>query len=56
MSEIDQYDYEVPRELIAQQPLAQRGDARLLVVHRERGSLQHTHVRNLPEFLAIASC
>ncbi len=56
MSEIDQYDYEVPRELIAQQPLAQRGDARLLVVHRERGSLQHTHVRNLPEFLAPGDC
>ena len=32
MSEVDQYDYELPRELIAQEPLARRSDARLLVV------------------------
>ena len=51
MSELNTYDYDLPRELIAQQPLAQRADARLLVVHRNSGSLDHAHVRDLPELL-----
>ena len=51
MSELDQYDYQLPRELIAQHPLARRSDARLLVVHRRTGSLEHSHVRDLPEYL-----
>ncbi len=56
MSEIDQYDYEVPRELIAQTPLAQRSDARLLVVRRDSGSLEHSYVRDLPELLSPGDC
>ncbi len=56
MSEIDQFNYEVPHELIAQRPLLQRSDARLLVVRRDTGSLEHTHVRNLTEVLAPGDC
>ncbi|MEQ8786868.1 MAG: tRNA preQ1(34) S-adenosylmethionine ribosyltransferase-isomerase QueA [Pirellulaceae bacterium] len=51
MSRADDYDYELPRELIAQHPLAQRGDARLMVVSRSSGDLRHTHVRELPGLL-----
>ncbi len=51
MSEIDAYDYELPAELIAQQPLRRRSDARLLLVDRARQSLDHYHVRDLPELL-----
>ena len=51
MSELDAYDYQLPRELIAQHPLARRSDARLLVVDRRSGILQHTYIRDLPEFL-----
>jgi S-adenosylmethionine:tRNA ribosyltransferase-isomerase len=51
MSEIQEYDYHLPRELIAQQPLPQRADARLLVVRRREGSLDHVHVRDLPDLL-----
>lgn len=51
MSELDQYDYHLPEELIAQHPLARRSDARLLVVDRARGGFEHAHVRDLPEFL-----
>ena len=51
MSELDAYDYELPRELIAQEPLARRADARLLVVDRARGDISHQHVRDLPEIL-----
>ncbi len=51
MSELDAYDYDLPRELIAQEPLPRRADARLLVVRRDDGSLTHSHVRDLPEIL-----
>jgi S-adenosylmethionine:tRNA ribosyltransferase-isomerase len=51
MSEADLYDYQLPAELIAQQPLARRSDARLLHVDRTSGALAHRHVRDLPEML-----
>ncbi len=52
MSEIDRYDYELPRELIAQHPLPRRSDARLMLVDRARQTIAHHHVRDLPELLA----
>ncbi len=56
MSELDQYNYDLPRDLIAQSPLASRADARLLVVDRGSGSLDHRHVRDLGEILSAADC
>lgn len=58
MSENDacQYDYDLPRELIAQFPLPHRADARLLVVDRAAGSLAHRYVRDLPEILLRGDC
>ena len=52
----DAYDYELPRHLIAQAPLARRVDARLMVVDRQRQSIDHYHVRDLPEILSPADC
>ena len=52
MSELDAYDYHLPRELIAQTPLAHRSDARLLVVRRDAQCLEHCFVRDLPSLLA----
>ncbi len=51
MTDLSQYDYELPKELIAQHPLPVRSDARLLVVHRDTGELEHRHVRHLPDIL-----
>lgn len=45
------FDYDLPRELIAQEPLANRADARLMVVDREAGTIAHHHVRDLPDLL-----
>src|SRR5262245_42559706 len=56
MSELDQYDYDLPAELIAQEPLRERTDARLLVVRRDRQSLEHAHIRDLPELLNAGDC
>ncbi|HEY2828385.1 MAG TPA: S-adenosylmethionine:tRNA ribosyltransferase-isomerase, partial [Pirellulales bacterium] len=35
-SELDKYDYELPKQLIAQEPPANRTDARLMLVDRAR--------------------
>jgi S-adenosylmethionine:tRNA ribosyltransferase-isomerase len=51
MGDADLYDYELPPELIAQEPLADRAAARLLHVRRADGVLAHRHVRDLPEML-----
>jgi S-adenosylmethionine:tRNA ribosyltransferase-isomerase len=45
------FDYDLPRELIAQEPLRHRVDARLMVVDRARQSVDHAHIRDLPELL-----
>ncbi|MFO0788032.1 MAG: tRNA preQ1(34) S-adenosylmethionine ribosyltransferase-isomerase QueA [Pirellulales bacterium] len=45
------FDYEVPRRLVAQEPLRNRADARLMVVDRGRQSIEHHHVRDLPHLL-----
>lgn len=44
-------DYDLPPELVAQEPLRNRVDARLLVVDRARQTLDHYHVRDLPGLL-----
>lgn len=55
-SEIDRYDYELPKHLIAQQPLENRSDARLLVVDRASRATTHAHVRDLPDLLSEKDC
>ncbi len=45
------FDYELPRELIAQEPLPNRADARLMLVDRQKQAITHHHVRDLPDLL-----
>jgi len=52
MADADLYDFSLPPELIAQRPLADRAAARLLVVRRSDGSLEHRQVGDLPDLLA----
>ena len=51
MADADDYDYHLPPDLIAQEPLADRAAARLLVVDRGTGGLAHRRVRDLPDIL-----
>src|SRR5689334_22516403 len=46
----DEFDYDLPPALIAQTPLP-RGESRLLVVHRDSGSIRHRHFSDFPEYL-----
>ena len=45
------FDYHLPPELIASEPLTERSASRMLVVHRESGVVEHRQFRELPEFL-----
>jgi S-adenosylmethionine:tRNA ribosyltransferase-isomerase len=49
---IDAFDYSLPPDAIAQEPLPQRDAARLLVLDRSREDLQHRTFRDLPDLLA----
>ena len=49
--DIDLFNYDLPKELIAQKPLKNRDEARLLVLKRESNEIFHSYFYNLPEFL-----
>ncbi|MBI1336308.1 MAG: tRNA preQ1(34) S-adenosylmethionine ribosyltransferase-isomerase QueA [Phycisphaera sp.] len=44
----DELDYNLPESLIATTPAEPRDSARLMVVHRDSGRIEHRHVRDLP--------
>jgi S-adenosylmethionine:tRNA ribosyltransferase-isomerase len=46
-----EFDYELPPERIAQEPLEDRAAARMMVVNRREDTLVHASVRDLPGFL-----
>ncbi len=45
------FDYELPPQLIAQTPLPDRDRARLLVLDRATGAIEHSWVYELPRWL-----
>lgn len=49
--DVRDFDFDLPADLIAQEPAAERGGSRLLLLHRETGGLTHTMVTALPELL-----
>jgi S-adenosylmethionine:tRNA ribosyltransferase-isomerase len=48
---VSDFDFELPPELIAQQPPAERGDSRMLTLSRESGAWQDSWFDRLPELL-----
>lgn len=48
---LSEFDYHLPPELVAQIPLLERDQSRLLVVHRRTGQLEHRYFYDLPEIL-----
>lgn len=53
---IDDFDYELPEELIAQKPSARREDARLMVVHRDTGITEDRHFYDILDYLHEGDC
>ena len=47
----DDFDYELPKELIAQTPLKNRSESKLLVMDRVTGALEHKHFYDIIDYL-----
>lgn len=48
---LEDFNYELPAELIAQEPLAKREQSRLLVLDKETGAIQHRIFADLGQYL-----
>lgn len=46
-----EFDFELPKELIAQTPLKDRTQSKLLVLHKNTGEIEHRHFYDLLEYL-----
>jgi S-adenosylmethionine:tRNA ribosyltransferase-isomerase len=51
MFALDAYNYELPAELIAQQPMAKRDRSKLLILNRKDGNRAHSVFADLDQFL-----
>jgi S-adenosylmethionine:tRNA ribosyltransferase-isomerase len=51
IAQLRDYDYDLPRELIAQRPPAHRDDSRMMVLHRDTQTIEHRQFRELKTFL-----
>ncbi|HTX38318.1 MAG TPA: tRNA preQ1(34) S-adenosylmethionine ribosyltransferase-isomerase QueA [Bryobacteraceae bacterium] len=54
--DLAEFDYHLPEELIAQEPLADRAAARMLLVDRRRGSWEDRQFREFPTLLGPGDC
>ena len=48
--------YDLPQELIAQEPLKDRASSRLLVLHKDSGEIEHKIFRDITEYLKKGDC
>ena len=46
-----EFDYDLPSELIAQEPLPERSASRLMMLNRDSGDITHRHFIDLPKLL-----
>lgn len=53
---IDEFDYHLPEELIAQKPAEKRDASRLLVVHRSDDSIEHKHFYDILDYFNEGDC
>lgn len=53
---VKDYDYDLPEELIAQDPLEDRSGSRLMVLDRQTGDVEHRHFTDILEYLHPGDC
>lgn len=56
MMHLDEFDFDLPQELIAQDPLEDRAGSRLLVLDKETGGVEHRMFRDILSFLHPGDC
>ena len=54
--DVKDFYYDLPNELIAQDPLLDRSSSRLLVLHKNSGKLEHRHFADILEYLTPKDC
>ena len=53
---IEDFDYELPEELIAQVPLEQRDSCRLMVLDRSKKTVEHRHFYDILDYVNSGDC
>lgn len=53
---VSEFDYDLPEELIAQQPLAERDASRMLVVNRAHGTFEDRMFHDFPSYIQEGDC
>jgi S-adenosylmethionine:tRNA ribosyltransferase-isomerase len=48
---VDDYDYQLPEDLVARRPLPRREDARMMVLDRAHATIAHHRFSNFPQFV-----
>ena len=51
-----EFNFDLPEELIAQEPLADRASSRLLVANKQTGTIAHRHFYDIKEYLRAGDC
>ncbi len=53
---VEDFDFHLPEELIAQTPLENRSESRLMVLDKEDGSMDHLRFKNIVDYLQKGDC
>ena len=53
---LDDFDYYLPEELIAQSPLEQRDGCRLMVLDRREKTVEHRHFYDILDYVNPGDC
>ena len=48
---VEDFDYNLPEELIAQTPLKTRSDSRLLILDKNTGEIEHKHFKDIIDYM-----
>lgn len=54
--QVNDFDYTLPTELIAQTPTEKRDDCRLMMVNRATGEISHRHFYDILDYLSEGDC
>ncbi len=53
---LSDFNYNLPEELIAQDPLLKRSDSRLMVLNREDDTIEHRHFHDIIDYIKPGDC
>ncbi|MBQ8147299.1 MAG: tRNA preQ1(34) S-adenosylmethionine ribosyltransferase-isomerase QueA [Lachnospiraceae bacterium] len=53
---LSDFNYNLPEELIAQDPLEKRDNSRLMVLHKDTGDVEHKHFYEIIDYLQAGDC